>query len=167
MLARLFSGILICLAIVSFAAHSAAPSSPADSWPAYGGSPGGGHFSSASQITAGNISKLEQAWVFQTPDFRAAGDMLVETLEGDIPSPPSGFQVTPILFQETLYLCSPFNRVIALDPATGVERWSYDPGVEQEKELLAHCRGVSSWQSANPDDSACSSRIIFSEIRII
>ena len=32
-------------------------------WPAYGGSPGGGHYAPVTQINAGNVSRLEQAWV--------------------------------------------------------------------------------------------------------
>ena len=28
----------------------------------------------------------------------------------------------------TLYLSTPINRVIALDAATGAERWVFDPG---------------------------------------
>lgn len=135
-------------------------SGPTDDWPAYGNSPGGGHFSEATQITPQNVHALEQAWIFQSPDHRKPGDETVTTPEGDIPSPASGFQVTPILFNETLYICTSYNRVIALDPSTGEEKWSYDSGVDSTKELITNCRGVSSWQS---DTAAghCSARIIF------
>jgi quinoprotein glucose dehydrogenase len=48
---------------------------------------------------------------------------------------------------ETLYLCTPFNRVIALDPETGEERWSFDPevdtGVSYANQMV--CRGVAAW----------------------
>ena len=39
----------------------------------------------------------------------------------------TSFQATPILFEDTLYLCTPFNRVVALDPRTGAARWTFDP----------------------------------------
>ena len=39
----------------------------------------------------------------------------------------SGFETTPILVDGTLFLTTPFNRVIALDPETGTQRWAYDP----------------------------------------
>ena len=44
----------------------------------------------------------------------------------------TSFQVTPILIDDTLYYCSPFNRVFALDAETGAERWSYDPKVDMD-----------------------------------
>ena len=94
-------------------------SGPTDDWPAYGSSPGGGHYSKATQITPDNVHALEQVWMYLSPDHRQRGSEIVTTPEGDLPSPPSGFQVTPILFNETLYLCTSYNRVVALDPATG------------------------------------------------
>lgn len=60
------------------------------------------------------------------------------------------------------YICTPFNRVVALDPLTGVEFWSYDPAIE----LKAHysnqltCRGVSHWQGDQAETGkACAARI--------
>ena len=152
---------VLCLSVACTASQHIDYSGPTADWPAYGGAAGGGHYSKATQITPANVARLKQAWIFQSPDYRAADEMMVQTPEGDIPSPPSGLQVTPILFEDTLYMCSPFNRIIALDPATGKERWSYDPGVAREKELLANCRGVSSWRSTVPGGQACSTRIIF------
>jgi quinoprotein glucose dehydrogenase len=136
-------------------------SGPTDDWPAYGSRPGGGHYSRATQITPENVARLEQAWIFQSPDYRAAGEVLISTPEGDVPSPPSGFQVTPILFDGSLYICTSFNRVIALDPASGREQWSYNPEIDPDRELLTNCRGVSSWQAENADAGHCSRRIIF------
>ena len=42
----------------------------------------------------------------------------------------AAFEATPLVVDGTLYLSTPFNRVIALDPATGAERWTYDPHVD-------------------------------------
>jgi len=42
----------------------------------------------------------------------------------------SGFETTPILVDGTLFLTTPFNRVIALDPETGKEKWTFDPMVD-------------------------------------
>ncbi|MCZ6829176.1 MAG: pyrroloquinoline quinone-dependent dehydrogenase [Gammaproteobacteria bacterium] len=155
-----FAGTALCLLVACSPDIEIDYSGPTDDWPAYGGSPGGGHYSAATQITPDNVTALEQAWIFQSPDHRGAGETMVDTLEGEIPSPPSGFQVTPILFEDTLYMCTSFSQVIALDPSTGVQRWSWDPQVARENELLTNCRGVSSWQSPKPDGSACDSRII-------
>jgi quinoprotein glucose dehydrogenase len=62
----------------------------------------------------------------------------------------------------TLYLTTPFNRVIALDPATGKQRWAYDPKIEQTLDYgdgLVN-RGVSTWlDPSRPAGKACHRRI--------
>lgn len=128
-------------------------------WPAYGATPGGTHFSSATQITPENVAWLEQAWVHNSGDFRDAGP----TEDGGYMG-SSAFQVTPILVDETLYYCSPFNRVFALDARTGKELWSYDPQVDiSQNWVLPNCRGVSSWKAPDwtaSDPRQCTHRIL-------
>ena len=46
-----------------------APDGPATEWSAFGGAPGGGHYSPANQITPENVHALTLAWVHETPDF--------------------------------------------------------------------------------------------------
>ena len=58
---------------------------------------------------------------------------------------PTAFAATPIVVEDTLYYRTPFNRVFALDPATGKELWVYDPGVNMSNEIISNCRGVGSW----------------------
>ena len=72
----------------------------------------------------------------------------------------TSFMATPIVVQDTLYYCSPFNKVFALDPASGRERWSYDPGVNMEIETVTNCRGVSSWIDPDGADKVCGHRIV-------
>ena len=72
----------------------------------------------------------------------------------------SSFQATPILFGDSLYFCTPFNRVIALDPETGAERWAYDPHASREGVYNLNCRGVASWVDARaPRGALCRTRI--------
>ena len=72
----------------------------------------------------------------------------------------STFQVTPILVGDTLYFCTPFNRVIALDAETGAERWTFDPHASREGVYNLNCRGVASWVDARaPEGAACRTRI--------
>ena len=85
------AAIILCTSVACTASQGTGSSQPATDWPAYGGAPGGGHYSSASQIAPDNVARLKKAWVFESPDYRAAGEMTVQTLEGDKPSPPSGF----------------------------------------------------------------------------
>jgi len=69
------------------------------------------------QINRENVSQLKIAWVFHTGDIS----------DGRGHRKRSGFETTPLLVDGTLYLTTPFNRVIALDPETGKQRWAHDP----------------------------------------
>src|SRR6185295_6831679 len=58
--------------------------------------------------------------------------------------------------------CTTFTRAVALDPETGKEKWSFDPGVDpaQPRGDLA-CRGVSTWaDSSAAAGSECARRIL-------
>jgi len=124
------------------------PTGPVAGWPEYGGSKGGGHYSPLRQITKQNIDRLEIAWTYHTGDV-ATG-----------PGAKSSFQATPILVEDTLYFCTPFNRVVALDAETGVERWSFDPKLDASALYLLNCRGVSFWKDTKRSDGGvCSERI--------
>jgi quinoprotein glucose dehydrogenase len=56
-------------------------------------------------------------------------------------------QSTPILLPEaagaSLVYCTPFNRVIALDPGSGEQRWDFDPRINRGGDRPFRCRGVS------------------------
>jgi quinoprotein glucose dehydrogenase len=73
------------------------------------------------------------------------------------------FEATPILIDDTLYLSTPTNVVIALNAATGKPRWRYDPKIpRQTRYAEVTSRGVSWWtdESAEPN-AVCSQRIFF------
>ena len=113
--------------------------SPADSddWPYYGHDAGGMRYSPLAQINRENVSQLKPAWIFHTGDIS----------DGSGGRKRSGFETTPILVDGTLYLTTPFNRVIALDPETGTQRWAYDPNTKLAWDYgdgLIN-RGVATW----------------------
>ncbi len=149
----------LCVALL---ACSPSPLSPPSSeaisiseWPAYGGDQGGQRHSASELITPQSVSSLALAWTYRHGDVSDGG--------GEIPS-TTAFQNTPILVDGTLYFCTPFNRVIALDPATGVERWSFDPKIDLAGGRYANqlvCRGVAAWSDATASASATCSRRIF------
>ncbi|CAE1135212.1 membrane-bound PQQ-dependent dehydrogenase, glucose/quinate/shikimate family [Xanthomonas euroxanthea] len=128
-----------------------------DDWAAYGRSQAGQRYSPLQQINRDNVAQLTQAWVFHT---------------GDLPSKRWGAETTPLKVGDSLYLCTARNQVIALDAASGKERWRYDPKVKDEAiPYTAACRGVSYYQvpaaangaaaAAAADASAlCRTRII-------
>ncbi|MCP5069543.1 MAG: pyrroloquinoline quinone-dependent dehydrogenase [bacterium] len=123
-------------------------------WTAYGGTPGGTHYSSAEQITPENVQWLELAWEHRSGDIRKAQG----PEGGRIPVTNSGFQATSIVIDDTLYYCSSFNKVFALDAETGQEKWRFDPEVDRYADILPICRGVSSWRSGT--DGICEHRIL-------
>ena len=131
---------------------------PTADWPAYGGGPGGGHYTPLEEITPENVDRLEVAWVHRSGDYREGIDALREGKAAG--KPGSSLQVTPIVVEGTLYYCTPFNRVFALDPETGEERWMFDPGPDLDELSYVQCRGVSSWRDSTAATGKCSHRII-------
>lgn len=130
-------------------------------WGYYGASPGGGHYSPLTQVNADNVEQLELLWEHRSGDIRKAREGRPGSAFGDSdgPMPQSSLQVTPIVVNDTLYYCTPFNRVFALDAATGRERWVHDPRVDVGPVALTNCRGVSSWEDPLPRGEACEHRI--------
>ena len=126
-------------------------------WDSYGGDAGGRRHSPLDQITPDNVANLEVAWTYHHGDVLSGS--LGEVGAHGTPASTT-FQNTPILVEDTLYVCSPFNKVIALDAETGAERWKYDPEVSLEGQYLLNCRGVSAWTDARAQPGAlCSTRI--------
>lgn len=153
---RLATQLLIGLAIA--AAASAAPPHrrlhDADAqWQWYGGDAGGTRRSSQARITRDNVERLEIAWTYRTGDLG----------KGFVRAPKMSFEATPILIDQTLYLSTPTNIVVALDAATGKPRWRYDPKISRKTRYAeVTSRGVSWWtdESAEPN-GICSQRIFF------
>lgn len=129
----------------------AAPGSAAADWTAYGGTQDAQHYSSLAQITPDNVGWLERVWVANTKD-------LPEDLENN----SYGAETTPLKVGDTLFLCSATNILIALDAATGQERWRHDPQVSQDWiPYTAACRGVAYHEVAGADPAApCARRVI-------
>lgn len=105
-------------------------------WPAYGRDSGGQRYSPLAEITQANAAKLEVAWMYRTGD----------QAEGFASRDKRAFEATPIAVDGALYVATPTNRVVALDAATGRERWTFDPKLDSERSYSEMtCRGVSTW----------------------
>lgn len=130
----------------------ASPMTTGEDWPAYGGSYSARRYSPLAQITKDNVGSLHQVWLAHT------GDMPATALAAN----QYGAETTPLKVEDSLYVCSAKNIMIALDPATGQERWRYDPKVSDESiPYTAACRGVSYYAVPNaPAGQACATRII-------
>ena len=128
-------------------------SGPVADWPEYGGDKGGERWSELDQITPENVGRLEIAWTHHSGDFSDGSDGTTRT----------SFSVSPIVVDDSLYFCTGFNRVFALDPESGAERWVFDPELKLDKlegPYTRVCRGVAYWEdTAAAGGRACSKRI--------
>jgi len=119
-------------------------SGPVAGWDHPAGDLGGQRYSPLTQIDRANVARLEEAWRFES---------------GDV-TPTTSLQVTPILVGDALVLCTPRDRVIAIDAETGAERWRFDPEVDLDGVYNPVCRGVAHAVVASASGSeACRSRI--------
>jgi len=122
-------------------------------WEHWGGDAGGTRFSPLNQITPGNVERLVRAWTYRTGDL----DHRIPAVGGRIK-----FEATPLLVENSLIFCTPFNEVIALDPGTGAQKWRFDPKLSDRQRPANRyaCRGVSHWiDESEPPTAACRSRI--------
>ncbi len=135
------------LLILLVASEAASQRPTPTEWPAYGGDAGGSRYATPSQIDRSNVGRLQVAWTYHTGDPGRDG---------------RSFEATPIVVDGTLYLATPLGRIIALDPVTGTERWTYDARVRPDAGFGDFTtRGVSSWRDASAGAaSACALRII-------
>ena len=120
-------------------------------WAHYGGDDGGHRYSGLDNIDAGNVQSLEVAWEYTT------GDLLSKTQAVN----RAAVEATPILVEDSLVFCTPFNEVISLNPGDGAERWRFDPEISLQQRPANQyvCRGVSYWSDPN-GEGMCSSRIL-------
>ncbi|HEX5320396.1 MAG TPA: membrane-bound PQQ-dependent dehydrogenase, glucose/quinate/shikimate family [Stellaceae bacterium] len=106
-------------------------------WPAYAGTWAGLKWSPLTQITPANADRLQVAWQIHTGDLKRPGD------PGEFT-----YEMTPIKIGDFVYLCTPHDIVIALDPVTGKTRWRFDPKVRVTGTQHMSCRGASYYDSA-------------------
>ena len=119
-------------------------------WSTFNGNLAGTKFADAPSLTPDSVQRLERAWEVRTGD--------VADGSGELPA--TVWSATPIYANGTLYLGTPFYRILALDPATGEERWSYDTQstLEALTQPALKNRGVSYWESGQ--EGPCEKRVL-------
>src|SRR5262245_33710223 len=88
---------------------------PSVDWAYVRGDQGGMRHSPLTQINRDNVRKLQVAWVYHTGDADPARKTTIEC--------------TPIVIGGVMYVTTVTGNVVALDAATGKERWKFDAHV--------------------------------------
>jgi quinoprotein glucose dehydrogenase len=132
--------VVLLLLAGGFTGSAYAQSPDASDWGFYGGDAFGQRYSSLDEINRDNVAHLEVAWTYRTGElgagFARAGKL--------------AFEATPVLAFGSLYLETPTNIVIALDPESGRERWRFDPHIDRAGQYSeATSRGVTVWEESD------------------
>ena len=131
--------------------NSSSASAEDAGWASYGHDAGGTRYSAAAQINRENVAQLKVAWTYRTGALDGIDDDLKRN---------AAFEATPILVDGRLYLSTPFDHVIALEPETGKKIWEYDPKLNTHGFSETTSRGVSAWKdSAAKAGQPCRLRI--------
>jgi quinoprotein glucose dehydrogenase len=111
-------------------------------WPVYRGNidwtvnrrdPNGSQFAPIAQINATNVQKLRPAWEYHTGDASGRSSMYAN----------------PIVIDGTMYLSTPSLKAVALDAATGRQKWVFDPAKYNNGVVTRlRNRGVAYWKGA-------------------
>ena len=142
----------LAVAVLVLASLASAQPDVGSQWPHYGNDAGGARYSPAAQIDRSNVAQLQVAWTFRT---RALGHSAPLDRK-------AAFEATPILVEGRLFLSTPYNHVIALDPRTGARLWEFDGALDRShgySEVTS--RGVAAWRDAAAAPGApCRTRIL-------
>jgi len=144
------------------------PADFAKEWPTYGHDPGGMRFSPLTELTPANVNRLQVAWVYHMKPVSpgaatlarpaantgaAVGDEPGYTRANARPGTFSPSAVTPLVIHGTMYLTTPYGRVVAIDATTGKEVWAFAlPGGGG-----ASTRGVEYW----PGEGRTAPQVVF------
>jgi quinoprotein glucose dehydrogenase len=100
-------------------------------WPIYGGDLAGTKYSALAQINRSNVHLLKPAWIYRCDDMRL--------------TPASTIECNPLIIDGVIYLTTPGLKVVALDAASGKERWVFDPWAGKGGRGVN--RGLTYWSS--------------------
>jgi len=121
--------ILLLIVVVGLFPIMGVSGQNANDWPTVGNDPGGMKYSSLTQITPANVTRLKTAWTYDTGAIA------------------TGYTITPIVVNNVMYLPIQASIIVALKADTGTEIWKFDlktiSGVGSNPS--AGGRGISYW----------------------
>ncbi|MBE3639802.1 pyrroloquinoline quinone-dependent dehydrogenase [Mangrovicoccus algicola] len=122
-------------------------------WNTFHGQLNAQKYSPLDQITPENVGDLEKVWEVHTGDVSDGSGDLAYTV----------WSATPIFANDTLYIGTPFYRILALDPATGEEKWSFDTKstLEPLTQPALKNRGVAYWEAESPIEGEACQKIVY------
>ena len=124
---------------------SGASQDATSSWPGVNFDPGATRYSPLAQITTANVTHLKVAWIYHMKPAPASGSAPDTTLRLS--------EDQPLVVGDTMYVVTPYSRVVALDSSNGKEKWVFViPGADQ-----ASLRGAAYW----PGDTVTGPSLFF------
>ena len=140
-------------------------------WSAYGNDAGGTRYSPLADITRANVGTLTLAWQVSTKDLEHK--MKDEGPREGCAKCHTGstkFEATPVVVDGVLYVSTPLNRVVALEPTTGRQLWRFDPklalNIDRNEGFVS--RGVAFWRdpafAGTAGAMACARRVFFATV---
>ena len=136
-MSRLLAALVPIAAAISLQA-SAKPK-PYTTWSEYGGSADSAQYSALDQINRSNVGKLQVAWTYPTGD-------------------DGSYIFNPLVVDGVIYVLGRNNAIVALDAATGRERWVHENG---KGRITA--RGINYWESRDRKER----RLLFSHNNLL
>ena len=103
-------------------------------WKHWGNTTHGDRFAALDQINKQNVNQLEVAWTAHTGDIPQSNGSGAED------------QNTPLQIGDTLFVCTPYSKVLALDVDSGKEKWRYDSKATAPN--WQRCRGLGYYEDA-------------------
>ena len=148
---RRWSALLIAALVIlsrgdRLVARQSGPVAGSSEWPTYGHDAGGMRFSPLTEMTPANVGRLTVAWTYHmkpadwTGRGRGGGAGF------------AGSEMTPIVAGGMMYLATPYGRIVALEPTTGKEAWTF-----RLPSGNPSTRGVEYW----PGDAQAPAQVVF------
>lgn len=130
------------LVLIFLAACENEENSSYKNWDVFNGNFTANKYSSLSEIDTGNVNQLQLAWEYHTGDADIAAH--------------SQIQCSPIIVNGILFGTSPKLKLIAVDAATGKEKWTFSPfdtanGLAVQHFGVNSNRGVTYWSDGKED----------------
>src|ERR1022692_2974902 len=119
--------------MITLAAFTAGIAFAQNDWPNYGRDAGAQRYSPLTQINAGNVPQLIEAWKYETKPAPPGATTKAEAKARES-------KTTPLMVNNVLYFATPYQSLVAVDPETGKTIWTFD-----HQHAARTSRGIAYW----------------------